>query len=143
MLFIAGHGVHDRDAESTYYFLTHEADPSDLKETAANFETVEDLLQGIAPRSTLFLMDTCESGEAGLEQRTLAAATSRGLHSRGVKLSSGSGGAADKPAVTPQAPRRACVLEKDRYIYNDVARRSGAIVFSSRAAASIPTRARN
>ena len=130
VLFIAGHGVHDRDAESTYYFLTHEADLSNLRETAANFDAVEDLLQGIAPRSKLFLMDTCESGEAeaALEERTLAAATSRGLHSRGVKLASG---AQARPNSMQPAPRRAWVLEKDRYIYNDVARRSGAIVFSS------------
>ncbi len=129
VLFIAGHGVHDRDAESTYYFLTHEADLASLQSTAANFEAVEDLLQGVAPRSKLFLMDTCESGEAesAVEARTLAAAGSRGLRSRGVKLS----GAAGKAAAQAAPARRVWVLEKDRYIYNDVARRSGAIVFSS------------
>ena len=30
VLFVAGHGVHDTDAEETYYFLTHEADLKNL-----------------------------------------------------------------------------------------------------------------
>jgi len=59
VVFISGHGVHDSDPAATYYYMTHEADPDDLAGTAANFELIEGLLDGIAPRRKLFLMDTC------------------------------------------------------------------------------------
>src|SRR5690606_29545775 len=49
VLFIAGHGVHDKDKEQTYYYLTHDADPNALARTAARFELIEELLHGIAP----------------------------------------------------------------------------------------------
>ncbi|MBA7552025.1 hypothetical protein ES705_44576 [subsurface metagenome] len=63
VLFIAGHGMYDRDECATYYYFTHNVDVSNLSETAASFEMIEDILQGIAPRKKLFLIDTCESGE--------------------------------------------------------------------------------
>ena len=63
VLFISGHGVHDRDESATYYFLTYETDLKDLSGTAINFKQLEDLFQGIPPRKKLFLMDTCGSGE--------------------------------------------------------------------------------
>jgi hypothetical protein len=46
ILFIAGHGIHDTDKDSTYYFLTYEADLANLSQTAANFDLIEDILQG-------------------------------------------------------------------------------------------------
>ena len=127
ILFIAGHGVHDTDKEATYYFLTHETDLSDLPNTAANFELIEDILQGIPPRNKLFLMDTCESGEIeeGVQNNYYASADSRGLKGRGIKV-------VEKASIEPiKAEKRTYLYEKDRYIYNDLARRSGAIVFSS------------
>jgi WD40 repeat protein/tetratricopeptide (TPR) repeat protein len=96
ILFISGHGLHDVDKESTYYYLTSGAAVGNLSGTAARFELVEGILQGIAPRSKLFLMDTCESGEAE--------------DSGSVALS---------------------LAQRDRWIYNDLVRRSGAVVFSS------------
>jgi WD40 repeat protein len=127
VLFIAGHGVHAEDPEATYYYLTHGARVDDLPKTAARFELIEDLLQGIPPRSKLFLMDTCESGEAEPAQESstfelaagnkLAPRAARGLKRKETK------------AAGPHA--RAYLLQRDRYIYNDLQRRSGAIVFSS------------
>ena len=49
--------VHDRDAEATYYYLTYDTKLADLKQTAANFDDIEALLQGIGPRKKLFLME--------------------------------------------------------------------------------------
>ena len=126
VLFIAGHGVHDKDAEADYYFLTYGADLNNLPKTAANFDLIEDLMQGIAPRNKLFLMDTCESGEVEekTQDRYYAMAGSRGLTARttrDVKVSGKSSG----------APPREYLLDRDRFIYNDLVRRSGAIVFSS------------
>ena len=130
ILFIAGHGMHDKDAEATYYYLTSNADINNLKGTAADFETIEDLLQGIPPRNKLFLMDACESGEIDEEDQgqMIAAATGVGIASRGFKsvtpvIASG--------AKQSQSTKRSYLYQKDRYIYNDLVRRSGAIVFSS------------
>jgi len=127
ILFIAGHGVHDTDKEATYYYLTHETDLNNLSGTAANFELIEDILQGIPPRNKLFLMDTCESGEIedGVQNTYYASADSRGLKGRGIKVT-------EKVTSEPvKTDKRTYLFEKDRYIYNDLARRSGAIVFSS------------
>ncbi len=127
VLFIAGHGVHDTDRDETYYFLTHNADRYNFSGSCANFELVEDLLQGIAPRNKLFLMDTCESGEIedAVQDRYYAAAGSRGLKAR----------AARALKIAPKAGKgrqaRTYLYQKDRYVYNDLMRRSGAIVFSS------------
>jgi len=127
VLFIAGHGVYDSNQEASYYYLTHETDLNNLSNTAANFESIEDLLQGIAPRKKLFLMDTCESGERDAENThsVLEQARSRGLKARTTPR-----------AVTPIQTKlgtsaRSYLFEKDRFIHNDLFRRSGAVVFSS------------
>lgn len=128
ILFIAGHGLHDQDREATYYYLTHNTDLNNLSGTAANFDLIEDLLQGIAPRNKLFLMDTCESGEVEeqAQNKFFSLAGSRGIKARTARGLS--------VAVKTQqktSHKRPFLLERDRYIYNDLTRRSGAIVFSS------------
>lgn len=127
VLFISGHGLHDRDPDATYYYLTHDADVDNLAQTAADFETIEDILDGIRPRKKLFLMDTCESGEHDEFRISdiLASAASRGLRARTVPGSTRGGSAS-----SAQAPR-GFLAEKDRFIQNDLFRRTGAIVFSS------------
>jgi len=130
ILFIAGHGMHDKDADATYYFLTYNTDLNNLKATAADFETIEDLLQGIPPRNKLFLMDACESGE--IDEETYETLTGSqtlsglGIASRGFKATS-----SPSTAISQPSAKRTYLYQKDRYIYNDLVRRSGAIVFSS------------
>lgn len=126
VLFVAGHGVYERTDKATYYYLTYDADIKNLSKTAANFDLIEDLLQDIAPRNKLFIMDTCESGEIDeeLQEQYYAIAGSRGIKartSRGIKIKSNKEG----------YPQRAYLYQKERFIYNDLHRRSGAIVFSS------------
>jgi len=126
VLFVAGHGIHDNDIEASYYFLVHDVDLNNLSGTAANIDLFENIMQGIAPRNKLFLMDTCESGEIDSEtqnkyyamakRRNIKARTNRGLKVMRSKA---------------KAFNRAYLYQKDRYIYNDLLRRSGAIVFSS------------
>jgi len=124
VVFMAGHGVHDRDAESTYYFITHETDLTNLSKTAAPFDLIEDLMQGVPPRNKLLLLDTCESGEMdeGVQDQTLAMAQSRGLKARGTR---------DIKVRAKSERPRTYLFDRDRFIYNDLLRRSGAIVFSS------------
>ncbi len=125
VLFIAGHGLHAADDRAAYYFLTHNTDLDKLPQTAASFELLESLLQGISPRKKLFLMDTCESGEydESLERpyrikkdgRRIQARTSRALSA----------------VLKKGRSRRPYLLQKERYIFNDLYRRSGAVVISS------------
>ncbi len=126
VLFIAGHGMHDTDREATYYYLTANADINNLKGTAADFDLIEDLLQGIAPRQKLFLMDTCESGELDDEtERDYYTAENTGIKARAPRALT----------LTLKKQRgnrsREYLFQNDRYIYNDLLRRSGAIVLSS------------
>ncbi len=127
VLFIAGHGVHDRDQAATYYYLTHRADVSNLSGTCARFEDIEAILQGIKPRQKLFLMDTCESGEAEDDDQRfyLSRAASGEGRARAIRGISVTGKRSPAPA------KRSYLFETDRYIYNDLVRRSGAIVLSS------------
>jgi hypothetical protein len=127
VLFIAGHGVHDRDREATYYFVTYETDINNLSGTAANFEIIEDILQGIPPRNKLFLMDTCESGEIDdtVQAEYFAMADNRGIKSRALDQER------SIKIVGKKETKRTYLYDKDRYIYNDLIRRSGAIVFSA------------
>ncbi len=118
VLAISGHGLHADDAAATYYFLTHDADTANLAGTAADFGLVEDLLQGIAPRRKLFLMDTCESGADADE-----GASGRGPGARGPGLT--------LTRAAKGATIREALADRRRYIYNDLARRSGAVVLSS------------
>ncbi len=125
VLFIAGHGVHDVDKASTYYFLTHDTDINNLSGTAAPFEMIESLLLDIKPRKKLFLMDTCESGELedNQEMNYYKSAGTRGIKPRAVR--------AFKLKKLRKKKKRTYILQRNRYIYNDLIRRSGAIVFSS------------
>lgn len=127
VLFVAGHGLHDDDPAATYYYLTHDADPDRLHQTALPFEELEALLAGIAPRNKLLLLDTCESGEViddlAIHRSPPPAAqvqgarfTARALEAEPVRASE------ERPRVVPH---------RNRWIYEDLRRRTGAIVLSS------------
>lgn len=128
IIFIAGHGMHDKDKAMTYYFLTHETNLDDLAGSAANFELIEGLLQGIPARNKLFLMDTCESGE--VEDATIASmvafeSKNKNVKARAIPDKRGLG------VVTGNRKPRNYLFDRNRFIYNDLSRRSGAIVLSS------------
>lgn len=129
VLFVAGHGMHDLDADATWYFLPSTADPTRLAETALPFEEVEGLLSGIAPRRKLFLVDACESGELEPEEVAAPLRARAGRIPRGFVRPGAS--RADAPAV--RAPSRPWLRERDRFVGNDLRRRTGAVVFSSSA----------
>ncbi len=127
VVFIAGHGMHDSDQEGTYYYLSHEADPRDLASTAVPFSSIEGMLSGIPARRKLLLIDTCESGE--LDPATAAArfdsAAKQGIRPRtvrGLRLNTGK--------MTKAGPRP-YLTQRDRYLYNDLSQRTGAVIFAS------------
>ena len=109
-----------------YYYIVHDTDINNLPDTAANFELIENLLSNIKPRKKLFFMDTCESGELDekiyTKYHTLA--TAKGLKPRTFR----------KPSKIKKkgfGEGRTYLHQKDRFIYNNLQRRTGAIVFSS------------
>jgi len=131
VILVAGHGMHDRDAAGTYYYLTHAADPARLAETAADFSLLESLLIDIPARNRLFLLDTCESGELEPAFVTgvfdaLAGKQERARTTRGLTL--------DEPLqVATQPDRRPYLHQRSRYIYNNLSRRNGVVMFASSA----------
>ncbi|MBO9413769.1 MULTISPECIES: caspase family protein [unclassified Ruegeria] len=62
VLFLAGHGLQGDDG--SFYLAMHDTDPSDLKNTALNFEDVAAMLRQTEARITI-LIDACHSGDAG------------------------------------------------------------------------------
>lgn len=118
VLFVAGHGVHDKDSDETYYYLTHETNLDRLAGSAAPFDLLEDMLVSAPARRKLALMDTCESGERDRDEGATTVAAGPNVISRGLRRA-----VAGKP--------RPYIYERDRFIYNNLQRRSGAIVLSS------------
>jgi WD40 repeat protein/uncharacterized caspase-like protein len=124
ILHIAGHGMHECSSNADYYFLTYSSDTAKLAQTAAKFETIEAILDGIAPRKKLFLLDACESGEKDEDETSATGGFKQiaGVNYRGfINITQSPQGQAALKSV----------FQKDRFIYNDLTRRTGAIVFSS------------
>jgi len=124
VILVSGHGSYDPSKEATYYFATYNIDLKNLSGTAVSFEDIESLLRNVAPRRKLLLLDTCESGEMDDATRLdlLAKVQGAGLAAR------------TNPAIQQAhagQPKRVFLYERDRYIYNDLARRTGSIIFSA------------
>lgn len=123
VLFVAGHGLHARDRRARFYFLTHEADPADLPATAAPFGLLQDFLRRSPAHRKLLLIDACESGERRPGTGPAAGAElGEGIRDRGAAaLSPSSSGRKARPYL----------YQRGRFIYRDLTRASGAVVFSS------------
>jgi uncharacterized caspase-like protein len=124
VILVSGHGTYDLSKEATYYYGTYNVDIHNLAATAVSFDEIESLLRDIAPRQKLLLLDTCESGEMDDAARAELTAKVRAA-----------GLAPRTSPVFQQAhvgqPKRVFLYERDRYIYNDLARRTGSIIFSA------------
>jgi WD40 repeat protein len=106
VILIAGHGVHLHERGGEYAFLTYPADPARLRDTAAPIGMFEELFAEIRPRERLLLIDSCESGEDPTMPPT----------------------ALERITIPSSAAARSA---HDRYIYNDITRRTGTVVFSA------------
>jgi WD40 repeat protein len=126
VVFVAGHGVLGNGPNEPYYFVTYDADMSRLSATAATFDIIEDLVTGIAPRKKLLLLDTCQSGERDTDEEVVrvSAGLTRGLVARGIRPLVFNATGATTGHIR-------FIGNQDRYIFNDLSRRSGAIVFSA------------
>ncbi len=124
VLFVSGHGLYDE--HNTYYYLTYEARIDRLADSAAPFPLFDELLQGTAARNKLFLMDTCASGERD-PAPPVSAEGGKGVRVITVPTDQENGSV----SVAVSDAYRPWQFERDRFIYNDLFRRSGAVVFSS------------
>nr|MDQ3816498.1 caspase family protein [Acidobacteriota bacterium] len=66
VLFLAGHGMLDEKLD--YYFGTTDVDFSHPAERGLPYDAIEELLDGVAARKKLLLMDTCHAGEVDKEE---------------------------------------------------------------------------
>jgi hypothetical protein len=130
VLFIAGHGTYGTDDDGRFYYLLAESEDEDLPGTALDFERVEQVLFGLDARRKLFLMDTCQSGEpvGDFELARYDAAVEAGVLPRVPRPKRPE---PDADAAAQAQPERRWLRQRDRLIYADLARRSGAVVFSS------------
>ena len=124
IILVSGHGAYDLSKEATYYYGTYNVDVRNLPGTAVSFDEIESLLRDIAPRRKLLLLDTCESGE--MDAATRAEITAK-VRATGLAPRTSP---AFQQAHTGQ-PKRVFLYERDRYIYNDLTRRTGSIIFSA------------
>jgi len=124
VIFVSGHGGYDLSNEATYYFGTYNLDVKNLAATGMSFDEIESLLRDVAPRRKLLLLNTCESGE--MDQSTRAELL-RKMHAAG----SGSRTSQVAEQMSNPQPKAVFLYEGDRYIYDDLARRTGSIVFSA------------
>ena len=105
MVFLAGHGVADRN--NNYYFLPVEGDPDRLKRTAISFSEIESTLIGL-PGKIVAFVDTCHAG--GMMGKRLRGA-SMNINSIARDLSDAENGV----VVFASATGRQNALEDDRW----------------------------
>ena len=72
-MFFAGHGV--LDAKLDYYLASYDMDFSNPSSKGIAYESLENLLDGIAPLKKTLLIDACHSGEIDKEEVEFAVAT--------------------------------------------------------------------
>jgi WD40 repeat protein len=124
VILVSGHGGYDLSNESTYYFGTYNLDVKNLPATGVSFDEIESLLRDIAPRRKLLLINSCQSGE--MDQSTRAELLAK-MHDAGLAAHASPG--VEQARSTQQAP--VFLYEGGRYIYDDLTRRTGSIVFSA------------
>jgi hypothetical protein len=95
IIFFAGHGLLDDKLD--YFFATHDIDFNQPAQRGLAYDDIEGLLDGIAARRKVLLMDTCHSGEldkGDIETGPLAqaepgkAVQMRAIGQRGLKKAS-------------------------------------------------------
>lgn len=131
IISLSGHGVHEDvsvDPEQTYYFLSYDTNLAKLRETAIPFYEIESLLEASPSRKKILFMDTCESGEftENAFSMVVSEVKNTSIQVRGLKVLGDS-----KENKIVNTRDRSSLLERDRFIFNDLTQRTGAIVFSS------------
>ncbi|MEP2025142.1 MAG: caspase family protein [Reichenbachiella sp.] len=122
-IFIAGHGVLDKDYN--YFFATNNMDFNNPSNGGLSYAQIESLIDGIDCRNKILLMDTCHSGELDDEDVQTVTASSKksgsvSFRSTGniVKLKENSFGLQN-------------TLELSKSLFSDMRKGTGATVISA------------
>jgi WD40 repeat protein/uncharacterized caspase-like protein len=125
IMLVAGHGVRENNK---YYYLSHEANVNSLETSTAQFSIFENLLVNTKSRSKILFIDTCQSGDAMstvsdsyfefAKENNLQARTTQYTINRGLKRAA-------------RSSKDSNIRLNDRYISNNLDRKTGAIIFSS------------
>ncbi|MEM8893705.1 MAG: caspase family protein, partial [Bacteroidota bacterium] len=123
VIFIAGHGVLDKSYN--YYFATHDMDFNNPANGGLPYESIEQLIDGIACRNKVLFMDTCHSGELDKDdvadtQKAVVKRGSVAFRSTGtiVQLKENSFGLSN-------------TLELSRTLFGDLKKGTGATIISA------------
>ncbi len=131
VLFLAGHGMLDEKLD--YYFGTTDIDFGRPAERGLSYEAIEGMLDGVAARQKLLLMDTCHAGEVDKDETRLVSGTEPTVNSDGVV--NGKGVKAQGFPRASVAGARAIGLgnsyELLQELFADLRRGSGATVISA------------
>ncbi len=123
ILFIAGHGLRDRNNE--YYFATHDIDFDKPSINGFNFNELDSLLDGIPSVTKMFLMDTCFSGELEEDYTNVKLKDKKGVEGKVVSRSINRG----LNTVGIENKKQLLLLQKD--IFSNLKLGTGAVVISS------------
>jgi len=119
VVFLAGHGVVSESRD--YYFATHDLDFSNPADRGLPYESIEGLVDGLAPLQKLVLMDTCHSGEIDKDEVVLAKVSNASVNTRSFR------GLGLVPKVGSTVANGALLAET----FADLRRGTGAVVLSS------------
>jgi WD40 repeat protein len=122
-IFIAGHGV--LDSKYNYYFATNNIDFSNPANGGLAYDQIESLIDGIASRNKLLLMDTCHSGE--LDEDDVETVTATAKKSGSVSFRS----AGDIVKLKENSFGLQNTLELSKSLFGDMKKGTGATVISA------------
>lgn len=123
VLFAAGHGLLDEKLD--WYFATTDIDFNNPSARGVAYQELEGLLDGIAAREKILLMDACHSGEVDKEETqvvNIASVQNGAVNSRGFKAKT----LEKKTGMGLQSS-----FELMQQLFADLSRGSGAMVISS------------
>lgn len=126
VLFLAGHGMLDNSLN--YYFGTYDVDFDNPSNGGLSYDQIEGLLDGIAPRKKLLLMDTCHAGEVdkdGTRQETTGTDSAAAGLAPGVKAAA----ARARPGKSYVGLGNSFLLMQE--LFADLRRGSGASVIAA------------
>jgi len=123
IIFIAGHGVLDKDYN--YYFATHDMDFNNPSNGGLLYDDLEKIIVNLSSRNKLLFMDTCHSGELDVDEVEAVAKTAK----RSGKVAFRSGG--DIIQYKENAFGLENTLELSKTLFGDLRNGSGATVISA------------
>ncbi len=123
IIFIAGHGVLDKDYN--YYFATHNMNFKNPAEGGLPYEHLEEIIVNLRCRNRLLFMDTCYSGEIDVDEVEAVASTAK----RSGKVAFRSGG--DIIQYKENAFGLENILELSKTLFGDLRNGTGTTIISA------------